>query len=299
MAVIRDRSIGETIFTVVNIVFLSIVAGLCLFPMIHVLALSFSDASAAARGEVTFYPVSFTLTSYRHILRNAQFIRSFGVSLLRIVVGVPLNIGLISLVAYPLSKEPRAFPGRTAFAWIFVITMLFNGGLIPTYMTVKMTGIMDTIWALVLPTAVPVFSMVILLNFFRGVPKELEDAASMDGANHWRVLLSIYLPLSLPSLATVTLFQIVFHWNSWFDGLIYMNSAQNYPLQTYLQTIMIETSSVISQINDPELLRTMMQISERTGRAAQIFIAMVPVLAVYPFLQRYFLTGLVLGSVKG
>lgn len=163
-------------------------------------------------------------------------------------------------------------------------------------MTIKSVGLLDTLWALVLPSAVSVFNVILLMNFFRELPKEIEEAANMDGAGHWRTLWSIYLPLSKPAVATITLFIVVFHWNSWFDGLIYMNSTTNYPLQSYLQTIIINVDPSTATTND---LLDMSAISDRTFKAAQVFLAAFPILIVYPFLQKYFMKGLVMGSVKG
>jgi putative aldouronate transport system permease protein len=283
-------------FTWFNYLFLSALAVLCLFPLLHTLALSFSTSAAANAGRVALWPVDFTVAAYDYAFGNPQFLRSFGVSLERVALGVTVNMVLTILVAYPLSKAPGVLRGRTAYVWFFVITMLFGAGLIPTYMVVQATGLLDTIWALILPKAVPVFNVILLLNFFRSLPKELEEAAFVDGAGHWTVLWRIYLPLSKPALATITLFTIVAHWNSWFDGIIYMNSPENYPLQSYLQTLVVQDSLSVRSLEEMGLLQ---EVSNRTYRAAQIFLAALPVLAVYPFLQRYFVKGIVLGSVKG
>lgn len=280
----------------VNLGVLALLALLCAFPIVHTLALSLSSASAAASGRVTLWPVEFTTQAYRFVLENPAFIRSFGVSLLRVLVGVPVNMILTVLVAYPLSRSNAEFRARGFFAWFFLITVLFSGGLIPWYMVIGQTGLIDRFWALIIPGALPVFNVILLANSFRSIPKELEEAAAMDGAGHWTILLRVLLPLSLPILATLTLFVAVAHWNSWFDGLILMNSPAKYPLQSYLQTVVINPDPRMLTERDLALLRL---ISNRTTRAAQIFIAMIPVLLVYPFLQRYFVTGLKLGSVKG
>jgi putative aldouronate transport system permease protein len=201
------------------------------------------------------------------------------------------------LAAYPLSRQNSEFKARKYYIWFFVVPMLFSGGLIPTYMIVRNTGLIDSVWALVLPYLVNVFNIILMMNFFRTIPKELEEAALIDGAGNIRVLVSVILPVSTPVLATVALFFIVNHWNSWFDGLIYMNSPEKYPLQTYLQTMVISRDlMVMESLRD---LRNIPDISDRTGKAAQIFLAAFPVLIVYPFLQKYFTTGIVMGSVKG
>lgn len=279
-----------------NLLVLALLALLCLFPILHILALSFSSASAAASGRVSIWPVEFSLQSYQFVLENPAFGKSFLVSLLRVLVGTPVNMILTILVAYPLSRSRQEFRARDFFAWFFIITVLFSGGLIPWYMVIQQTGLIDSFWALILPGALPVFNVILLANSFRSIPKELEEAAAMDGAGHWRVLFSILLPLSLPVLATVTLFVAVSHWNAWFDGLILMNSPDKYPLQSYLQTVVINPDPRMLTERDLALLKI---ISNRTTRAAEIFIAMVPILMVYPLLQRYFTTGIKLGSVKG
>ncbi len=287
---------GYRVFTVFNTIFLLALAVVCVLPLIHVLAVSFSNSNAAGAGMVKLWPVGFTTNSYEFILQKPDFINSVGVTAQRVLLGTVVNMLLTVLVAYPLSKEVQAFRFRTVYAWIFVFTILFSGGLIPWYMTIKWTGIMDTIWALVLPGAVPVFNVILLLNFFRGLPKELEESASIDGASHWTTLWRIYVPLSMPALATIGLFTVVGHWNAWFDGLILMRSPDHYPLSTYLQTILtgIDMTKVSStSMND------LREISERTTKSAQIFLGALPILIVYPFLQRFFVKGIVLGSVKG
>lgn len=281
-----------------NYVFLTLLAVLCLFPIVNILAISFSSSAAVNAGSVTFWPVDFTLSSYKYILENNQFIHSFGTSLLRVVLGVSVNLLFTILVAYPLSKEASSFRSRTVYAWIFVFTMLFSGGLIPGYLIVKEMGLLDSIWALIIPGAVPIFNVLLMLNFFRGLPKELEEAAWMDGAGHLRTLWSVYLPVSMPSIATITLFALVGHWNAWFDGMIYMRSPEHYPLATYLQSILQQVSVQTDNITF-EQAALLNQISDRTTQASQIFLSIIPILAIYPFLQRYFVHGLVVGSVKG
>jgi putative aldouronate transport system permease protein len=280
------------IFHLLNYTFFIIISFLCLFPLIHVLSLSFSSSSAAAAGQVTIWPVDFTLDSYRYVLTKPEVFRAFGISVGRLLLGVVISVSLCIVIAYPLSKEVKHFRMRTIYSWYFVFTMIFSGGLIPTYMIVRYTGLLDSIWALILPHAVNVFNVVLMLNFFRGLPKELEESAFMDGAGHWITLWRIYVPLSLSSLATITLFTMVYHWNSWFDGLIYMNSSQNYPLSSYLQTV------VNLNMVDINNLKELEEVSNRTAKAAQIFVASAPILLAYPFLQRFFIKGIVLGSVK-
>ena len=215
------------------------------------------------------------------------------------MLGVGVNMLLTVMAAYALSKGRDAFRWRGAYSWFFIITILFNGGLIPWYVVISKTGLIDSIWALILPCALPVFNMIVLLNFFRCLPKDLEEAAFIDGAGHWTILWRIYIPVSKPALATVTLFCIVFHWNSWFDGLILMNRPENYPLQTYLQTIIVNPDKFLKLAAGGDYSALLAFVNSRTSRAAQLFLGTIPILAVYPFLQKYFTKGLVLGSIKG
>jgi len=232
------------------------------------------------------------------LIQDSAFFQAFGVSVERVVLGGALNFLMTVLMAYPLSKQTRDFPARTYYIWYVVFALLFNGGLIPWYITIKSLHLLDTIWALVLPQAVPVFNVILLMNFFRSLPRELEEAAWMDGAGPWYILWRIYVPLSLPALATVTLFSMVWHWNSFFDGLIVMNNPRNYPLQTYIQQLVLQVNGTnISQMT-PDQIARIMQTSGATLNAAKLIIAMIPILAVYPFLQRFFIKGIVLGSVK-
>lgn len=292
---IGRSSLSRKLFVGWNYFALSLLALLCLLPLIHMLAISLSSRSAAEAGMVKLWPLGFTVRAYEYALQKPEFMQSLLISVERVVLGLVINIVMIVLTAYPLSKEVNAFRLRTWYVWIFFFTVLFGGGLIPTYMVVQQTGLIDSIWALVIPSAVPVFSVVLLLNFFRGLPKELEESALIDGAGHFTIAWRIYVPLSVPALATLALFSIVGHWNSWIDGIIYLNSPKNYPLQSYLQTIVIAQDLISMSGGDFELMR---DISSRTFRAAQLFLGALPVLLVYPFLQKYFVKGIVLGSVK-
>ncbi len=292
------RSAGKRFdwFACVNTVFLIAIALACLLPLVHIIALSFSSSSAAAAGYVKLWPVDFTLASYKFTAAREAFWRSMGISLERIAIGTPLNLLLTIMVAYPLSKSAQQFRFRLVYAWVFFLTMLFNGGLIPWYITIKQLHLLDSIWALVLPGAVPAFSIVLLLNFFRAVPRELEESAVVDGAGQWTTLWRIYVPISKPAIATLALFSMVEHWNSWFDGLILMGDPVRYPLQSYIQTIVVQMNLGSMSMEE---LKNLALISDRTLKASQIFLGSLPIIVVYPFLQRFFVKGIVLGSVKG
>jgi putative aldouronate transport system permease protein len=286
---------GDLPFHALNTLFLVALALACVLPFVHVIALSFSSGAAADRAAVGLWPVEPTLASYQYAFQNSLFLRSLWNTLKRVVLGVSISMALTVLAAYPLSKGKRQFPGRSFFAWYFVVTMLVSGGLIPTYLVVTATHLRNTIWALVIPGAVWAFNITILLNFFRQIPAELEESAFLDGASPWIVLLRIYLPLSTAALATIAIWCTVGHWNDWFSGLIYMDSMKDYPLQTYLQGVIVQPNF---DLMDEAQLTLMMRLSRRTFNAAQIVIATAPVITVYPFLQRYFVRGLQLGGLK-
>ena len=212
------------------------------------------------------------------------------------LLGSSISLLVTILSAYALSQPDNRFRARRAYTWLFIIPMVFSGGLIPIFMVIQMTGIYNTIWALVLPSAVQVFNIILMLNFFRGLPYALTESAFIDGAGHFTVLARICLPISKPSLATVGLFTIVFHWNSWFDGMVFISQPSNYPLQTYLRNIIRAASSLTLDLNNIEMMKL---ISQKTLTAAQIFVAIIPILLIYPFLQRHFVAGMTIGSVKG
>lgn len=292
---VTNDGISRKIFNVCNIIFLSVITVICILPFVHLLALSLSGSTAAAAGKVTFWPVDFTLKSYSFLLEKSDFIVSLGVTLKRVLLGTLINMTLIVLTAYPLSKSTSRFRHRTFFAWFFMITNFFSGGMIPSFMLIRDLKLFDTIWALVLPGAVAVGNVVLMLNFFRTIPVSLEEAAMLDGANQFTILFKVYLPISLPGLATVLLFTIVGHWNAWFDGLLYMNSPANYPLQTYLSTLNVSVNTSLMTSDQLALLKN---VTDETLKAAQVFLGTLPIMLVYPFLQRYFVKGIVLGSVK-
>ncbi|MGO4729045.1 carbohydrate ABC transporter permease [Paenibacillus sp. 2KB_22] len=285
---------GYRIFSIANYTFLGILSILCILPIIHILAVSFSSMAPASSNLVSFWPIGFTTDAYVKTFGNSNFINSLLVSLKRTVLATIIGMVIMLITAFPLSKEDISFKGRSLYTWFFVFTILFSGGLIPSYILIQKLGLMNTIWALILPGALSVWNVILMMNFFRGLPKELEEAAYLDGAGHIKTLILVYVPLSLPAIATLSLFTMVYQWNSWFDGMIYMSDIKNYPLASLLQTIIVQQD--LSKINvDPSMLEN---ISQRTVRAAQIFIGALPILMVYPFLQRFFVKGIVIGAVK-
>lgn len=294
---VRSYKFSDRLVDTLIILVLTVLALSTLLPLVHIVAVSFSDKASVAGGQVTFFPIAPTLAAYQAVVDDKAFFRAFWVSIERVVLGGALQFVLTIVTAYALSRPLKEFRTRNIYMWVLVFTMIFNGGMIPLYLTIRDLHLMDTIWSLVLPGAVPVFNVIVLMNFFKGLPKELDEAALMDGAGPWYKMFAIYVPLSLPSLATVTLFSLVGHWNAFFDGLLYMNRPENYPLQTYLNQIIVQASQPRSHLT-PDQIEQLAKLSDRTVNSAKIFVSLVPILLVYPFLQRYFVTGLTLGSVK-
>ena len=291
---IKSKTIGgktADILIYLTVIFMTMC---CLFPLLNMVAISFSDKAAASANMVGLVPVDFTTSAYKTLLGESQFWISFWISIKRVFLGTIINMILTILLAYPLSKSKREFKGHDVYMYIVIFAMLFSGGMIPIYLTIKSYGLLNSIWALILPGAVPVFNVILLMNFFKGVPKSLEEAAAIDGASKLTILLKIYLPISMPALATIILFCIVNHWNDFFSGLVYMNKTSMYPLQTYIQQLSVD----MSQITDPEQLKRFAQVSNKTLDATKIVVSTIPLLIIYPFLQKYFVSGIVIGAVK-
>lgn len=283
------------IYTVVILLTLS-----CLIPMLNVVSLSLSSSAAVAGNKVGLWPVDLTTAAYERIVSDTQFWRSFGISVFRVVASLIINLFMIVTLAYPLSKSKRFFSARRFFMSIIIFAMLFNGGMIPTYLIIKNLGMINSVWSLILPGAVPIGSVILVMNFFRGVPKSLEESAWLDGANPWNILTKIYIPISLPSLATVSLFSIVGSWNDFMSGLIYMTKIENYPLMTYIQSLSVNIAETLQNSSgmSSEQLQSLLAVSDRNLNAAKIVVAIIPLLVIYPFLQKYFVHGIVVGAVK-
>ena len=210
---VQPKSAASHLSKGLVIFFLLLLTALCLLPIVHTLAMSFSSRSAVISGRVGLLPVGFSTIAYERILDDSMFIQSFKNSVVRVILGGGINLVLTILTAYPLSRSRERFPQRNIYMWYIVFSMLFAGGIIPSYLLIKNLGLLDTIWVLVLPGALPIFNMLVLMNYFRGLPSEIEEAAVIDGANAWVMMLKIMVPLAIPSIATVTLFSIVNHWN--------------------------------------------------------------------------------------
>jgi len=282
---------GERIFDIVNCIILVFTVIITLLPFLHVVAKSLSKESAVMAGEVIIFPIGFNLRTYKYVIGNHEFLRSLYVSIFVTGIGTILHVLVTSLVAYPLSR--KYLVGRRIISFIFIFTMLFSGGLIPTYLVIKSLGLIDSIWVLILPGLFSSFNMIILRNYFSTIPDSLEESAKIDGCSNLGIFFRIIFPLSLPAIATVCIYTAVSYWNSYFNALLYINSRNLYPLSLYLRTVVLDTAAQLVDLN-PELTN----LNPESVRSATVVASTLPILIVYPLLQKYFIKGVILGAVK-
>ncbi|MCL6432292.1 MAG: carbohydrate ABC transporter permease [Anaerolineae bacterium] len=281
-----------------SIVFILGILGLaCLLPFLNVVATSLSSYGAVAGHRVGIWPVGFHLENYRYIfVTDVQFLRACFISLLRVLFGVSLTLLVTVFTAFPFSQEREHLPGRTLLKVLMLVSMLFSGGLIPYYLSIRNLGLYDKFAVLIVPGSLNVFFVILAINFFRGLPSELAEAAVMDGATPLDLLFRVYLPLSTPSLATIALFSAVGHWNSWFDAILFLRTSTSWPVQAYAYNRLM--ASFQEQTDMASRLRAMYDVTPEGLACAFIVFMSAPIIMVYPLLQRYFVTGLTLGSVK-
>lgn len=290
----KIRTRGEFAFDGLNYVLLALSALITLFPFWYILAVSLSPLDQVMRGGLILWPEKFTLDSYITIFKNAHFTRALWVTIALTVVGTLTNLVMTVLMAYPLSK--KRLKGRRVLLFLVLFTMLFSGGMIPSFLVMKWLDLLNSFWSVIVPSAISAFNLIILKNFFQSIPEELEEAAKIDGCRNTGVLLRIVLPLSLPALATFTLFYAVGHWNQFFTSIMYVTDSKLWPIQVILRQMIIEGSTEDFQA---ALANESIQIMPTTIKMAAIIVATVPILFVYPFLQKHFAKGVLLGSVKG
>ncbi|MGF7048227.1 multiple sugar transport system permease protein/putative aldouronate transport system permease protein [Paenibacillus sp. DS2015] len=275
-----------------NYIFLTIIGCAMLFPLIHVLAKSFSSSKAINAGSVKLLPVDMTLTNYQVILGDSSIWRAFGVSVFITVVGTLINLIMTASLAYPLSRQEYSL--RKIILIFILITMIFQAPLIPNYMVIKNLHLIDSVWSLIIPSAISAYNLFIMRSFFVALPTELIDSARIDGAGELRTLWSIILPLSKPAMATMGLFYAVAHWNSYSTALYFINSRALYPLQLRLREIIL--SNDLGQAGS--LLEGVNEVSPAGIQMAVIIVSVLPIVIVYPFLQKYFIKGMLIGSIK-
>ncbi|MCT1402974.1 carbohydrate ABC transporter permease [Paenibacillus sp. p3-SID867] len=282
---------GEKVFQGFLLVIITMLCIIMVYPFLHVLSISLSTPAEALRPGIHLYPKEISLFAWERVLSTDSIWRAFGITVFRTVVGTLLSLVFMSMAAYPLSR--KYLPHRGFYTMFIIITMFFSGGLIPTYLLIKSLGLINSVWVYIIPGLVSTFSMIILRNFFMGIPNELEDSAKIDGANDIRILVQIIVPLSAPVLATLALWTAVAHWNSWFDAMLYMQDNTKITLQLLLRRL------VIANMGDPMMPVPTEEEDPAMVKAAIIMFTALPILAVYPFLQRFFVKGVMVGSLKG
>lgn len=286
-------SFSEKCFTVLNYIFFILLGLTTLLPFVNLLAKSLSSESAVISGRVGLLPVGLQLETYQYVLQDSMFLNSLKVSIALTVIGTVCSLFLTTLTAYPLSKV--RLRGRKGLLLIFVFTMLFSGGLIPTYLLMQNLNLVNSFPVLFLPAMVNVYNMLIIKNYFEGLPEELEESAKLDGAGNIRILASVMLPLSLPVLATIGLFFAVAFWNDYFSAMIYISDPAIKPMQLYLKELLVSSSGDFLKDNVDAAINT----TPQSIQASSILLATIPILLVYPFLQKYFVKGVLVGSIKG
>ena len=286
------RTPMEWLFDGGNAIFMSLIVFVTLYPFWYIAVGSVSSIGHIMSGGFLVWPDQFSLDTYRYVLINPRIPRAYGNSIFITVVGTAISMVLTTLGAYVLSK--RYLPGRKYMTLFIVITMLFGGGLIPFYLTVKTMGLIDTIWALIIPVAISSYNMIIMRNFLMTIPASIEESAQIDGARHFTILSRIYLPLSLPVMATITLFYAVGYWNAFFYATIFLNKPDYQPIQVILREVLIRSRADLLQFEDFQL-----NVPPETVKMSLVVITVAPIMVVYPFLQKYFVKGVLVGSIKG
>lgn len=285
---------GEKLGKVINYWLLALLAVVCLFPFYYVIVLSVTMESEVIRKGIVWWPDQLTIAAYERLFAGSALIQAYKITLFRTLLGTAAGLIITFMTAYPLSK--KGLPGRSGFMFYIVFTLLFSGGLIPTYLVVHSLGLLDTVWSLIVPPLVGAFNVIIMRSFFQQLPPEIEESAKVDGAGDIQTMLKIVLPLTLPVMATVGLFYAVYHWNSYFDGVMYLNDFRLFPLQVVLRNILL---SVHSEHMETSAIANGDAVGALATKMAAVIATTLPILLVYPFIQKYFTQGATLGAVKG
>lgn len=292
-----DRSFGDRLFNLINYTLLTLLTLIVLYPLVFVLSASISNPEHVLRGDMWLIPKGFNLDAYAKIFQNKDILLGYSNTVLYTVIGTALNVVMTICAAYPLSRRDLA--GRGLVTGLIVFTMFFGGGLIPTYLLIKNLNMLDTLWVMIIPNAVSVWNIIIMRTFFQqSIPGELQESAMIDGCTHIQILLRIVLPLSMPIIAVMVLFYAVGHWNSYFNALIYLTTKEKFPLQLILREILIQSDSgEFVKLTSESAVR--MKMSVEGLKYAVLVVANLPMLMLYPFLQRYFVKGIMIGALKG
>lgn len=287
------RGKRERLFDFCNVLFLSFFIALIIFPLWNIIVLSFNDGYDAMKGGIYLWPRKFTLDNYTTILKDKTVYRAFGVTVVKTILGVIAHLFVTGIAAYAMSKPQLV--GRKVFIRMGIITMYFYGGMIPTFLVVKQLGLTNSFWVYIIPALFSFYDMIILMNFFKGLPISLEESAKIDGANYFQVFIKIILPLSLPVLATIALFHGVYQWNDYFTAKLYITDKSLYPIQYYLYQILTSAGAASSAKAGVYISKA---YTTQSLQQATMIITTLPIMLVYPFLQKYFISGMMVGGVK-
>ncbi|MGG1519521.1 carbohydrate ABC transporter permease [Paenibacillus oryzisoli] len=287
-----NMTVGEKIWQAAVYMILIVLALLCLLPFLYVMAVSVTPESEVLRRGIVIIPESFTFAAYKEVFISHGIGQAYKITLFRTIVGTALNVFFTIIAAYPLSK--KYLPGRSTFLLFIVFTMMFGGGLIPTYLLIRSLGLLNSPWVLIIPQLISAFNLVIIKGFFEQLPAEIEESARVDGASELQSLWRIILPLSLPVLATISLFYAVGHWNSYFDAIVYLNDAKLMPLQVVLRNILLNIAA-----QNADSMANSATVSKFAVQMAAVVVTTIPILIVYPFMQKHFTKGVLMGSIKG
>lgn len=288
------RTKGEKVFNIVNLTILSLVGVIMLYPLLYILTVSINSAADAGQAGLLLFPKEITFAAYKVVLGNKKLLTALSVSLLRTVIGTCITVLVTAMCAYSLSI--KKLPHRSSIIFLIVFTMLFSGGIVPTYMVVKGLGLIDSFFVYIFPMLLDVFCILILKNYFEQIPESIIDSAYLDGAGDWSILFKLYIPLSKPVVATVALITALGHWNSWFDSMIYINNPNLKVLQLCLREMIVESNFFYHYSN--AIMLNGEHVSPDSIKAAIVIITIIPIIVAYPFVQKYFVKGIMLGSTK-
>lgn len=289
----KKLSFEDKIFYTISYAIIAFVICITLYPFVFILSSSLSETGALSRGEVWLLPKGINFSAYKMVLQDEQIWTAYSNTIWYVVVGTIVNIIMTTITAYPLSR--KKFSSRNIVMMMIAFTMFFSGGLVPSYLLIRNIGLIDSRWALVIPAAISTWNLIIMRTFFEGIPESLHEAATIDGCSEFKIMVKIFLPLSLPVLAVMVLFYAVAHWNSYFSALMYLNDQDKFPLQILLRKILI-------QYDQNDIVQNVDQRRDVVGqsvRYAVIIVSTVPILLIYPFLQKYFMKGVMVGAIKG
>ncbi|QAA35405.1 ABC transporter permease [Clostridium manihotivorum] len=296
MNFLKRRTKSEAIFDTVNIIIMLVICFITIYPIWYTIVNSFNEGQDAMRGGIYWWPRKFTLQNYVAVFSNSGIVKALGVTVAKTVIGTVVHVFFTAMVAYALSKKDLI--GRNIYTTLGLITLFFSGGLIPLYLLIKSLGLLDNFLVYIIPAAFSFYDLLIFKSFFSQIPASLEEAARIDGASDFKIFVRVVIPLSLPVIATIALFHGVYQWNDYFTGMIYINKNDLQPIQTYLYKVVAQAGANSVSANMPGAVGAT-TVTQQTIKLATMVVTTFPIVCVYPFLQKYFVKGMLLGSVKG